>query len=79
MCHDELLPGRLLLDEQRPALTTEDVHAREALNACGATYDFLAKIFLRNSIDNRGVCSTPKKIAPGFQAGGTRGPRLQPA
>ena len=51
----ELLPGTLLLDERRPALTTEDVHAQEAFNACGAMYDFLARVFLRNSIDNRGM------------------------
>jgi Zn-dependent metalloprotease len=52
---NELLPGKLLLDDERPGLTTEDVHAREAFHACGATYDFLARVFLRNSIDNRGM------------------------
>jgi len=51
----EFLPGKLLLDEEQPALTTEDVHAREAREACCATYDFLARVFLRNSIDNRGM------------------------
>ncbi len=52
---DEFLPGKLILDDERPGLTTDDVHAREAFYACGATYDFLAKVFLRNSIDNRGM------------------------
>jgi Zn-dependent metalloprotease len=50
----ELLPGKLVLEERRPDLTS-DVHALEAFRACGATYDFLAKAFLRNSIDNRGM------------------------
>jgi Zn-dependent metalloprotease len=53
--HDELLPGKLLLDDERPGLVTEDVDAREAFHASGATYDFLAKVFLRHSIDNRGM------------------------
>jgi hypothetical protein len=51
----EELPGNLLLDEERPGLTTEDVHAREAYHASGAMYDLLARVFLRNSIDNRGM------------------------
>jgi Zn-dependent metalloprotease len=50
----ELLPGKLVLEERRPDLTT-DIHAVEAFHACGATYDFLARVFLRNSIDNRGM------------------------
>jgi len=50
----ELLPGKLVLEERRSDLTT-DVHAVEAFHACGATYDFLARVFLRNSIDNRGM------------------------
>jgi Zn-dependent metalloprotease len=51
----ELLPGDLVLDEERPGLTT-DVDAQEVFHASGATYDFLATVFLRNSIDNRGMC-----------------------
>ena len=51
----ELLPGNLVLDEEHPGLTA-DVHAQEAFSACGAFYDFLTEVFLRNSLDNRGMC-----------------------
>jgi Zn-dependent metalloprotease len=51
----ELLPGTLVLDESHPGLISYDMHALEAYDACGATYDFLARVFLRNSIDNRGM------------------------
>lgn len=51
----ELLPGTLVLDESHPGLISYDMHALEAYEACGATYDFLARVFLRNSIDNRGM------------------------
>ena len=50
----ELLPGQLVLDERSPDAST-DVHALEAFRALGATYNFLAIIFLRNSIDNHGM------------------------
>jgi len=51
----ELLPGALVLDESHPGLISYDMHALEAYEACGATHDFLARVFLRNSIDNRGM------------------------
>jgi Zn-dependent metalloprotease len=51
---DELLPGPLILDEDRPHLTT-DPDAQDVFRGCGAAYDLLAKEFLRNSIDNRGM------------------------
>jgi Zn-dependent metalloprotease len=47
------LPGVLVMTEQKEA--TEDVEAREAFDGAGAMYDFLAKVFLRNSIDDRGM------------------------
>ena len=35
-----------------------DVEAKEAFDGAGAVYDFLAKVFNRNSIDNRGMTLT---------------------
>jgi Zn-dependent metalloprotease len=50
----ELLPGTQVLDEQHPDATT-DVHALEAFRNCGNFYDFMARAYLRNSLDNRGM------------------------
>jgi Zn-dependent metalloprotease len=50
----DLLPGRLVLDERHPD-GSADLRALEAFRALGAIYNFLAVIFLRNSIDNRGM------------------------
>jgi Zn-dependent metalloprotease len=51
--HHQILPGKLLMTEQRPV--TSDIAARQAFDGSGATHDFLAKVFLRNSIDDRGM------------------------
>jgi Zn-dependent metalloprotease len=51
---DELLPGDLVLDEERPGLTA-DVDAQQVFGGCGVMYDFLSKVYLRHSIDNRGM------------------------
>ena len=51
--HHQILPGKLLMTEKRPA--SKDVEAKEAFDGSGATYDFLAKVFLRHSIDDRGM------------------------
>jgi Zn-dependent metalloprotease len=51
--HRQTLPGRLLMSESSRA--NRDIEANEAFIGCGATYDFYAKVFLRNSIDDRGM------------------------
>jgi Zn-dependent metalloprotease len=51
--HLRLLPGELVMDEgRRPS---RDIEVREAFEGSGATYDFLAKIFGRKSLDGRGM------------------------
>ncbi len=51
--HRQSLPGRLILSERKHGST--DQEALEAFNGSGATYDFYAKVFGRNSIDDRGA------------------------
>jgi len=51
--HKRTLPGRLLMDERKMVRT--DFEAKEAFDYSGATYDFYARYFLRNSIDGRGM------------------------
>jgi hypothetical protein len=51
--HHQILPGKLVMTEQRPAGT--DIEAKEAFEGSGATYDFFAQVFRRNSIDARGM------------------------
>lgn len=51
--HKHTLPGKLLMDEGK--IVRRDFEAKEAFDGSGATYDFYAKIFLRNSIDGRGM------------------------
>jgi Zn-dependent metalloprotease len=47
------LPGKLVMGDGKAVST--DVEAMEAFDGCGATYDFFANAFGRNSIDDRGV------------------------
>jgi Zn-dependent metalloprotease len=47
------LPGKLVMSEHKPR--SADVHVAEAYDGSGATYDFYAEIFGRNSIDGRGM------------------------
>jgi Zn-dependent metalloprotease len=54
--HHEILPGKLVMTEQRAS--SSDVAVKEAFIGSGATHDFLAKVFLRNSIDDRGMTLT---------------------
>jgi Zn-dependent metalloprotease len=51
--HNQILPGKLVMTEQRPS--SSDTEAQEAFDGSGATHDFFAKVFLRNSIDDRGM------------------------
>jgi Zn-dependent metalloprotease len=51
--HQLILPGTLVMTEERP--TACDIEVKEAFDGSGAVYDFLAKVFLRHSIDNRGM------------------------
>ncbi len=48
-----ILPGMLVMEEDKPG--SGDVEVREAFAGSGATYDFYARVFLRNSIDDRGM------------------------
>ena len=48
-----LLPGALVMSEG--GKRSPDLEAREAFDGAGATYDFFAKVFLRDSIDGRGM------------------------
>ncbi|HXH41230.1 MAG TPA: M4 family metallopeptidase [Thermoanaerobaculia bacterium] len=48
-----VLPGKLVMSEH--GRTSSDIAAREAFDGAGATYDFLANVFNRNSIDGRGM------------------------
>jgi len=52
--HD-FLPGRLVFDELTRMKPGVDVAVREAFEYSGETYDFLTKVFKRNSIDDRGM------------------------
>ena len=51
--HKYELPGRLVRAEGDPR--SKDPAVNEAYDGCGATYDLLAKVFSRNSIDDRGL------------------------
>ena len=51
--HHQILPGKLVMTEDRPV--SSDTEAQEAFDGSGATYDFYAKVFLRHSIDDRGM------------------------
>ncbi len=51
--HKYDLPGRLVRTEGEPK--TRDPAVNEAFDGSGATYDFLARAFSRNSIDDRGL------------------------
>jgi Zn-dependent metalloprotease len=51
--HHQILPGKLVMTEERPA--AGDAEAKEAFDGSGVAYDFLARVFLRHSIDDRGM------------------------
>jgi len=51
--HHQILPGKLVMTEKSPR--SSDIATREAFDGAGATYDFLEKVFQRNSIDDRGM------------------------
>jgi Zn-dependent metalloprotease len=48
-----VLPGKLVMSEHRR--TSSDIAAREAFDGSGAVYDFIAKVFSRNSIVGRSM------------------------
>ena len=50
--HTQRLPGKLVRGENDPA--TDDGAVNQAFDGLGATYDFLAEVMKRNSIDDRG-------------------------
>ncbi len=51
--HTEDVPGTRILDETSPR--SRDLMAREAFAAAGATFDFYAEAYGRNSLDGRGL------------------------
>jgi Zn-dependent metalloprotease len=51
--HGYELPGKLVRSEGGPA--SKDARVNEAYAGAGTTYDMFNKLFLRNSIDNRGM------------------------
>jgi len=51
--HRTLLPGKLLLGDHRAV--TDDIEAIEAFDGAGATFDFFARVYLRDSIDGKGM------------------------
>jgi Zn-dependent metalloprotease len=51
--HSQKLPGKLVMSEHKPR--SADVEVAEAYDGAGATFDFFALVFGRQSIDNRGM------------------------
>jgi Zn-dependent metalloprotease len=51
--HNQILPGKLVMTEQRSS--SRDVAAKEAFDGAGAVSDFYGNVFLRHSIDDRGM------------------------
>jgi Zn-dependent metalloprotease len=51
--HSRRLPGKLVMADHRAV--SSDIEAIEAFDGSGATYDFFARAFLRNSIDGKGM------------------------
>jgi Zn-dependent metalloprotease len=51
--HRETLPGRIVRSESAPPIA--DVDANEAYDGLGATFDFFAEVYERNSIDDDGM------------------------
>jgi Zn-dependent metalloprotease len=51
--HHRILPGKLVMTEQRSS--SSDVAAKEAFDGAGAVSDFYGNVFLRHSIDDRGM------------------------
>jgi Zn-dependent metalloprotease len=51
--HRTALPGKLVMSEHKAR--GSDVEVDEAYDGSGATYDFYARLFARNSIDDRGM------------------------
>jgi hypothetical protein len=53
--HHQFLPGKPVFGELSRVTRDTDIEVREAFEGSGETYDFLAKVFHRNSIDDRGM------------------------
>jgi Zn-dependent metalloprotease len=55
--HKRKLPGKLVMADRSSGhgAVSGDVEAIEAFDGSGATFDFYARIFLRNSIDGKGM------------------------
>jgi len=51
--HGWKLPGKLVMSEHKPR--SSDAEVNEAYDGCGATADFFATVFGRNSVDGRGL------------------------
>ena len=51
--HKFRLPGKLVMSAHKPR--SSDVEVTEAYDGSGATYDFFARVFGRNSIDGQGL------------------------
>ena len=51
--HSRRLPGKLVMADHRAV--SSDVEAIEAFGGSGATFDFYARTFFRNSIDGKGM------------------------
>jgi len=51
--HQRRLPGKLAMSDHKPR--SSDVEVDEAYDGSGATFDFYAHVFARNSIDDRGM------------------------
>jgi Zn-dependent metalloprotease len=49
----QTLPGKLVMSEHKKR--GRDIEVNEAYDGCGATYDFYAAVFGRNSIDGHGL------------------------
>lgn len=53
--HGQELPGEVVASDQRPPGARADTAVREAFDGLGATWDFYAEVFGRQSIDDEGM------------------------
>jgi Zn-dependent metalloprotease len=53
--HQQQLPGAIVASEANPPAANADVAVREAFDGLGATWDFYADVFDRQSIDDEGM------------------------
>jgi Zn-dependent metalloprotease len=53
--HQQQLPGTVVATEAKPPASNADVAVREAFDGLGATWDFYAEVFDRQSIDDQGM------------------------